>query len=117
MIFGIRKVSSREPKIIKTRQLKHYDAQKFREDLRKVDWESIFEHEDVNIMSLEWEQKFLSILYQIGMPHIVKERSRTHTRLILIKILRHKMFLRDFLKKNENTDDKTSQNSEMKLTL
>ena len=56
MILGIRKVSSlfkRKPKIIKTWQLKHYDAQKFREDLWKVDWESIFEHEDVNIMSLE----------------------------------------------------------------
>ena len=67
MIFGIRKLSSRvkrepKPKIIKTRQLKHYDAPKFREYLRKVDWESIFEHEAVNIMSLEWQQKFLSIL-------------------------------------------------------
>ena len=58
MIFGIRKVSfrlKREQKIIKTRQLKHYDAQTFRGDLRKVDWESIFEHKDVNIMSLATE--------------------------------------------------------------
>ena len=65
MIFVIRKLSScvkREPKIIKTRQLKHYDALKFREYIRKVDWESIFKHEAVNIMSLEWQQKFLSIL-------------------------------------------------------
>ena len=58
MIFGIHKVSSgikREPKSSKTRQPKHYDAQKFRKDLRRVDWESIFEHEDVKIMSLERE--------------------------------------------------------------
>ena len=87
MIFGIRKVSSRvkwEPKIIKTRQLKHYDAQKFREYLRKVHWEPIFEHEHVNIMSLEWEQKFLSILDRHA-PYRQKG-SRTHTPLVSIKI-------------------------------
>ena len=37
-IFSIRKVSScikRERKILKTQQLKHYDAQKFQEDLKE----------------------------------------------------------------------------------
>ena len=65
MIYGIRKVSSRlnrGPKIIKTRQLKHNDAQKFHEDLRKIDWDSILEQDDVNKMSLDWEKRFLSVL-------------------------------------------------------
>ena len=40
MIYSIHKISSqlnRGPKIIKTCQLKHYDPQKFREDLQKFD--------------------------------------------------------------------------------
>ena len=100
MIFGIRKVScrvKREPKIIKTRQLKHYDAQKFREDLRKVDWESIFEHEDVNIMSLEWEQNFLFILDR-NAPYRQRKVKNSYAAYI-DKDLRHKMFLRDLFKK------------------
>ena len=65
VIYGIRKVSSmlnKSPKIIKTRQLKHYDSQKFGEDLRKIDWESILEQDDVNKMSHDWEKRFLSVL-------------------------------------------------------
>ena len=44
LICGVRKVSSRinrEPKIIKSRQLKNYDPTKFRKELQQVDWESI----------------------------------------------------------------------------
>ena len=100
MIFGIRKVSSRfrrEQKIIKIRQLKHYNAEKYREDLRKVDWESIFEHEDVNIMSLDWEQKFLSILDRHA-PYRQRKIKNSYAAYI-DKDLRHKMFLRDLFKK------------------
>ena len=59
LIYGVLKVSSRincEPKIIKSRQLKNYDPTKFRRELQQVDWESITELNDVNVMSLEWEK-------------------------------------------------------------
>ena len=42
--YGIRKISpriNREPKIIKSRQLKNYDPERFKEELQTVDWESI----------------------------------------------------------------------------
>ena len=42
LVFGIREVSSRvnrEPKIIKSRQLKNYDPVKFCRDLEKVNWD------------------------------------------------------------------------------
>ena len=99
MIFGIRKVSSRinrEPKIIKTRQLKHYDAQEFRDDLRKIDWEATLEHGDIDKISCEWESKFLSVLDKHA-PFRQRKVRNSHPAYI-DKDLRHKMFLPDLHK-------------------
>ena len=110
MIYGIRKVSSRlnrGPKIIKTGQLKHYDPQKFREDLRKIDWESILKQDNVNKMSLDWEKIFLSVSDKHA-PFCQRKVRNCHAPYI-DKYLRHKMFLRDLQKKcfnaSRNTDD------------
>ena len=110
MVYGIRKVFSRlnrSPKIIKTRQLKHYGPQKFREDLRKIDWESILEQDDVNKMSHDWEKRFLSVLDKHA-PFCQRKVRNCHAPYI-DKDLRHKMFLRDLHKKrfnaSRNTDD------------
>ena len=103
MIFGIRKVSSqinREPKIIKTHQLKHYDAQEFRDDLRKIDWEATLEHGDIDKTSCEWESKFLSVLDKHA-PFRQRKVRNSHPAYI-DKDLRHKMFLRDLHKKRFN---------------
>ena len=50
--------SEKEPKIIRSRQLKHYKPESFREDLATADWESLMNIEDVDLMSLEWERLF-----------------------------------------------------------
>ena len=100
MIYGIREVSpwlNEGPKITKTRQLKHYDPQKFREDLRKIDWESILEQVDANkYMSLDWEKRFLSVLDKHA-PFCQRKVRTCHVPYI-DKDLRHKMFLRDLHK-------------------
>ena len=47
LINGIRKISSRinrEPKIIKSHQLKNYDPERFIKELQIVDWESILQN-------------------------------------------------------------------------
>ena len=105
MIFGIRNPNpnpwiNREPKIIKTLQLKHYDAQKFRDDLRKIDWEATLEHGDIDKISYEWESKFLSVLDKHAPFHQRKVRNSHPTNID--KDLRHKMFLRDLHKKRFN---------------
>ena len=65
LVFGIRKISTRinrEPKVVKTRQLKNYNPEKFRQNLEQVNWKNILKLSDVNEMSLEWEKQFISIL-------------------------------------------------------
>ena len=61
VVFGMCKISGnvkKEPKIIRSRQLKHYKAESFREDFAIADWESLMDIEDVDLMSLEWERLF-----------------------------------------------------------
>ena len=61
MVFGMRKISGNlrnEPKIIRSRQLKHYKPESSKEDLATADWESLMDIEDVDLMSLEWERLF-----------------------------------------------------------
>ena len=100
LIYGVRKVSSRinrEPKIIKSRQLKNYDPTKFRKELQQVDWESIIELNDVNAMSLEWEKEFIRVLDKHG--PIRKRKVRDSYAPYIDKKLKHKMFMRDLYKK------------------
>ena len=46
MVFGMRKISGnlkKEPNTIRSRQLKHYKPESFREDLATADWESLMD--------------------------------------------------------------------------
>ena len=65
LIFGIRKISSklnREPKIVRSRQLKHYNKNEFMLSLKQVDWKVILEGRDINTMSTKFEDQFIAIL-------------------------------------------------------
>ena len=56
LMYGIRKISSRinrKSKIIKSSQLKNYDPERFMKELQTVDWESMLQISDVNVMSLK----------------------------------------------------------------
>ena len=93
MVFGMRKISGnskKEPKIIRSRQLKHYKPESLREYLATADWESLMDIEDVDLMSLEWERLFLKIL-----DRKVRNNYASH----INSDLRRKMFLRDYYKK------------------
>ena len=100
MVFGMRKIFGnlkKEPKIIKSRQLKHYKPESFREDLATADWESLMDIEDVDLMSFEWERLFLKILDRHA-P--IRQRKVRNTYAPHINSeLRRKMFLRDYYKK------------------
>ena len=103
LIFGIRKVSSRvnrEPKIIKSRQLKNYDPVKFCRDLEKVNWDLILKQDSVHAMSSEFENCFVTILDKHASLRQHKVRN-TYAPCIDHES-RHKMFLRDFYKKQFN---------------
>ena len=93
LIYSIRNISSlinREPKIIMSHQLKNYDRERFIKQLQTVDWESILQINDVNIMSLQWERELSVSLTIIPQSISVKYESPLHHTL---------MFLRDFYKK------------------
>ena len=103
LIFGIQKVSSRvdrEPKIIKSRQLKNYDPVKICRDLEKVNWDLILKQDSVHAMSSEFENCFVTILDKHAPLRQHKVRN-TYAPYIDHE-LRHKMFLRDFYKKQFN---------------
>ena len=110
LIYGVRKVSSRinrEPKIIKSRQLKNYGPTKFKRELQQVDWESITELNDVNAMSLKWEKEFIHVLDKHA--SIRQRKVRNSYAPYIDKELKHKVFMRDFYKKRfsktKNADD------------
>ena len=103
LIFGIRKISSKlnsEPKIVRSRQLKHYNKNEFILSLKQVDWKVILEGGDLNTMSTEFEDQFIAILDKHA-P--LRERKVKNSYAPYIDHeLRHKTFLRDLHKKRFN---------------
>ena len=100
MVFGMCKISvnlKKETKIIRSRQLKHYQPESFREDFATADWWSLMEIDDVGLMSLEWERLFLNILDRHAPTRQRKVRNNYAPHINLE--LRRKMFLRDYYKK------------------
>ena len=94
LVFGIRKISTRinrEPKVVKTRQMKNYNPEKFRQNLEQVNWKNILKLNDVNKMSLEWERQFIPIL-DWHAPYRQRKVRNTYAPYI-DKDFRHKMFL------------------------
>ena len=80
LVFGIREISTRinrEPKVVKTRQLKNFNPEKFRQNLEQVTWKNILKLSDLNEMSLEWEKQFISILDCTHHTDSVKSETRT----------------------------------------
>ena len=113
LICGIRKISSRinlEPKIIKSRQLKNYDPERFIKELHTVDWESILQINDVNIMSLQREREFIRVLDNHA--PIRQRKVRNSYAHYIDMDFKHKMLLRDFYKKRFN---KTKNPEDWKL--
>ena len=105
MVFGMRKISgnrNKAPKIIRSRNLKHYNKEAFRKDLANADWESIMEVSDVNIMYAEWEKLFINILDKHAPIRQRKVRNKYSPHINAE--LKCKMFLvRDFYKKKHRS--------------
>ena len=85
-----------EPKIIKSSQLKNYDPERFIKELQTVDWESILQTNDVNIMSLQWES-----FKVLGNHAPIRQHQVRNSFAAYIDMgLKHKISLRDFYKKH-----------------
>ena len=100
MVFCMRQISGnlkKEPKILRSRQLKYYKPESVREDLATADWESLMEIENVSQMSLEWKRLFLKILDRHA--PIRQRKVRNNYSPHINTKLRRKMFLRDYYKK------------------
>ena len=103
LIFGIRKISSklnREPKIVRSRQLKHYNENEFMLSLKQVDWKIILEGGDINTMPTKFEDQFIAILDKHA--PLRERKVKNFYAPYIDHELRHKMFLRDLHKKRFN---------------
>jgi hypothetical protein len=64
LIYAVRKVgiSKNKPKFITTRSFKHFNEEKFKTDLSKVDCPVIDMFDDVDKAWENWKDKFISIV-------------------------------------------------------
>ena len=80
---------------------------RFIKELQTVDWESIFQINDVDIMSEQWEREFICVLDNHA--PICQRKVRNSYAPYIDRDLKHKMFLRDFhkkrVKKTKNLED------------
>ena len=92
-----RKISiPRKPKIINTRQFKHYNVQAYKRDLAKV-LQNQPQDCHPNTLWKEWKEKFLLVVDMHAPPVTRKVRSE-HAPWLTSEIER-KIYDRDFLKK------------------
>ena len=105
-MYGMRKITAvtrKEPKLIKHRSLKHYDPNKFREDLMNTDWTRILGLKDIHQCSREWERKFVDHLNKHA-PFKHRNVRNTYAPYICSfnNELRQKLFRRDLFKKKHS---------------
>ena len=120
-VFGIDKISTRinrEPKVVKTRQLKNYNPEKFKQNLEQVNWKNILKLSDVNEMSLEWEKQFISIL-EWNAHHTESVKPETLTHPIQTKMSGTKCFFETYIRSDSTNvrATKTGSNSSSSETL
>ena len=85
------------PRVIETRQFKHFNRGKFLSDLNQLPWANVDLYSDPNDMWREWKEMFLGCVDRhapLKLKRIRKKRSPWITRELLCKIRK-----RDFLKK------------------
>ena len=85
------------PRVIETRQFKHFNRGKFLSDLNQLPWANVDLYSDPNDMWREWKEMFLGCVDKhapLKLKRIRKKRSPWITRELLCKIRK-----RDFLKK------------------
>ena len=85
------------PRVIETRQFKHFNRGKFLSDLNQLPWANVDLYSNPNDMWREWKEMFLGCVDKhapLKLKRIRKKRSPWITRELLCKIRK-----RDFLKK------------------
>ena len=65
LVFAIRKFRQPRgsPRLIETRDFRHFDENMFLNDLVQLPWDSVYEYEDPNDMWLRWKTLFLQVTY------------------------------------------------------
>lgn len=99
LIYGVRKFPTfrGNPKYIENRNMKNYDANLFKHDLKNVNWDLLWISDDPNDMVYTWENLFLEVL-DIHAP-LRKRRVRNKPSPWLTPEIRKLMYHRDYLKK------------------
>ena len=110
LIYIQRKISipRNDPKVIKTRQFKHYSVNNFKSDIfiylhNGIFWDTVL---DPNIMWKKWKTTFLSIA-DFHAPETTKKVRSEYAPWITNNI-REVMKQRDFLKKKQLKQDRNS---------
>lgn len=103
LVYATRKISNSSKvcsKYITTRQYKHYDFNKFNEELASVDWEKFKDYNDINESWNSWRTVFLNIASS-NAPLRTK-RVRNNPAPWMTADLRQSIINRDRLKVNAN---------------
>ena len=71
LVFAIRKFRQPRgsPRLIETRDFRHFDENMFLNDLVQLPWDSIYEYEDPNEMWLRWKTLFLQVVNLHALAH------------------------------------------------
>ena len=98
LVYAHRKISipCKQPKIINTRQFKHYNIETYKQDLAKV-LQNQPQDGDPNTLWKEWKEKFLLVADMHAPP--VARRVRSEHAPWLTSEIKRKIYDRDFLKK------------------
>lgn len=115
LIYVHRKISipHNKPKVIRTRQYKHYNAENFRHDLGVIFQEQL-DMSDPNILWNDWKTKFLAIA-DAHAP-LVTRKVRSEYAPWLTNEIKNKIYLRDSLKKRAVKTGSSRTHEEYKKT-
>ena len=89
-------ISRKQPKIINTRQFKHYNVEAYKQDLAKI-LQNQPQDCDPNTLWKEWKEKFLLVADMHALP--VTRRVWSEHAPWLTSEMKRKIYDRDFLKK------------------
>ena len=99
-IYAVRKVgiSKNKPKFITTRSFKHFNEEKFKTDLSKVDWPVIDMFDDVDKAWDNWKDKFISIVDNHAPLRTIRVRNKPVP--WINNMIKFQLYRRDMLEEN-----------------
>ena len=115
LVYGVRRFPSfkSNPKYIETRDMKNYDPNLFRHDLKNAHWDLLNISDDPNDMLYSWEKLYLEVLDKHA--PLRKRRVRNRPSPWLTPQVKNLMYRRDYLKRKYVKNGSTSLYNSYKL--